>query len=423
MEKFDLYTEVNEKQLRVKSASYRELTAAIKPVFPRAFPKGYLNNVDGWGISKKDLHGKLADGTYKLLTLDIDFGSACSLACPHCFRKSKMLDTSRPPLSYKEMIALMEDGKKLGLKSVKFLGAGEPFENPEFLRFLIDLKALGIKAAVFTKGHVIGSDELTRKYNKQYGITSAIALAEKLKELDVSVLLGFNSFRKSLQEAFIGGDKGRFKNYVGFRDQALLNLVNAGLNAYNKEKATQLALIIAPIKPENIAEVFAIYKWGRVRNMYALSCPTTYSGLGVNEYAREHKITNFDQYITALKNLYIKIYLWNISEGLMTLKQFKEEGVSLYPGCHPCNQVAAGMYITLKGKVIACPGRSDSHWEGISDIRKSNLRAVWLKSSNYSLAKQKEKYNFHCIARDGTFFRPGDNFYEDIQKGVLAQLK
>lgn len=417
--KFDLYTEVDEKQLRASSESFVGLSEAIRPVFPKKFPKGYLNNVEGWGISRKYLHGKLPDGTYKLLTLDIDFGSACSLACPHCFRKSKMLDNSRAPLSYTEMLRLMEDAKKLGLQSVKFLGAGEPFENPEFLGFLTELHALGIKPDVFTKGHVIGDDELARKYNRRYGISSGLVLAERLKELNVSILLGFNSFRRNIQEAFVGGERARVRNYVALRDQALLNLVAAGLNEYHGGKATQLAMIVAPIKPENIAEVFTIYKWGRVRNIYTLSCPTTYSGLGINEYKREHKITNFDEYIAALKNLYTRIYLWNIEKGLISLKQFKEEGVSLYPGCHPCNQVAAGMYITLKGKVIACPGRSDAQWEGISDIRTSTLRDVWRNSLGYSLAKQKNKFNFNCIARDGTFFRPSDDFYGDIKGRVL----
>ena len=51
----------------------------------------------------------------------------------------------------------------------------------------------GIKSAVFTKGHVIGSDKLAKKFNSQYGIGNGGDLADRLNELDASILLGFNS--------------------------------------------------------------------------------------------------------------------------------------------------------------------------------------------------------------------------------------
>lgn len=394
----------------------------IPEIFSVQFPSNYINDVDGWGISKNDLHSQLKDGTFKLLTLDIDFGENCSMKCPHCFRKSSELDTDKPHLSFEELLSYIREAKELGLKSVKFLGAGEPFEEPRIIELLKELRNLDIKPAIFTKGHVLGSDQLTRKYFKPHGIETADHLIQILKELNVSILLGFNSFNEELQAQFIGKRLANGDSYFEVRNKALVNLVNAGFNEYVTGKATNLALIAAPIKPENVHEIFDIYQWGRRRNMYTLSCPTTYSGQGKCELKREHSM-DFDAYIADLKKLYVKIYKWNIESGLMSLDTFEEEGVSLYPGCHPCNQVGAGMYLTLRGKIIRCPGRDDKESVIIEDIRKEkSLKDVWIKSYNYALACQKNQFNYRCIARDGYFFKPEHRFYDEVYERVIAEM-
>lgn len=406
------------------SSSKDLLSHHIPVIFPNKFPHGYINNVDGWGISATELHSKLPDGTYKLLTLDIDFGSECSLACPHCFRKSKLLnDPHQSPLSYEELLSYIKEAKELGLKSVKVLGAGEPFQIPELLPFLEDIHKLNIKAAIFTKGHVLGSDELTAKYFGKYGLIHADQLADKLRKMDVSILLGFNSFKSDVQEAFVGGASAKVKDYVILRNKALIRLVNAGFNEYVTGKATCLAMIAAPIKPENVEEIFEIYEWGRRRNIYVLSCPTTFSGLGKAELIREHEAHEFNKYIKDLEDLYVKIFSWNISNNLMTIKQFIREGCSLYPGCHPCNQVAAGFYITLKGKIIRCPGRDDTSWVIDENIRGKKLKDVWRDCQNYKLAANEKKFNYRCIARDTTFFKSYPQFYQQIKKKVLSGIK
>lgn len=407
--------------MKNKSSKDR-LTELIPVMFPKGFPSGYVNNVSGWGIPKEELHTKLPDGTYKLLTLDIDFGADCSLRCPHCFRKSKLLDMPRTAeLTYDEILRLIREAKELGLRSVKFLGAGEPFENKDLLQLLEEFYKLDIRSAIFTKGAVLGSDALAKKYFESYGIKTSKQLVRRLRELDTSILLGFNSFKRDVQEVFVGQRKSKIENYVDSRDQALINLVEAGFNSFRPGHGTRLAVIIAPIKPENIGEVFEVYSWARVRNIYALSCPTTFSGLGKTELIREKENFDFLKYIYDLEDLYKQIYVWNIENGLTTVDQFREEGVSLYPGCHPCNQVAAGFYVTLKGKVIRCPGRDDQSWIEFDNIRKGKLKENWKASLNYKLASTL-KFNYRCIARDGTFFERPSRFYNTIKKRVLEEI-
>lgn len=405
----------------------RELLNDIKVVFPGKFPKNYRNSVAHYGNFRTEELGQInPDGTYKLLHMDIDFGNNCMLDCPHCFRRDDRFDLNikQKFLTEEEILNYLKEAKTLGLQTVKFLGRGEPFENKNFIGFLRKLYDLGIKASVFTKGHVIGNDQFVKKFNSQYGITNGEELAQELKKLDTSILLGFNSFDKNMQESFINSGNLKIKNYCELRDRALKFLVEAGLNDYHKGEETRLAMIAAPIKPENIDEITSIYEWGRRRNIYVLSCPSNLSGKGIDETER---VSHFEDYIPNLINLYSKIYAWNIKNNLQTLEQFKKEDTSLYPGCHPCNQVATAMYLTLTGKVVRCPGRVDKESTFSNDIRQAGgIKKIWLESENYQRAK-KGDFNCYCPARD----LPNDdniqslpsNFYTKIREEVLKNFK
>jgi len=414
------------------------LTEKIPVIFEekkdgRIFPKNYVNNVAYWGnISKKDLHSCFKDGTAKMLTMDLDFGDACSLRCPHCFRRDDRFDkiSLGKSLTDEQIYDYIKQAKKLGLKEIKILGRGEPFQNKKFLKFLRDMTKLNIGVAVFTKGHVLGSDSLTKAYNKDYGIETAEDLVKEIKKLKVSILLGFNSFNRRIQEEYIGIDKTPLKNYVKLRDNALVLLTKHGFNEYKKGKPTRLCLCAAPIKPESIWDFVDIYKWGRIRNMYVLTCPTTVSGKGVDEFKRAVKTyhvknqtkSDHERYVEEIEDLYAKIYIWAIKTNLISLEQFKEEGVSLYPGCHPCNQTAAGFFLNLSGQVVQCPGRSTGNALFAKDIREyKNLKELWTSCLNYKRAKNSKAFNFHCVARDG-YSLPG-NFYSNIKKKVFAELK
>jgi hypothetical protein len=410
-----------------KKMNSRTRLDSIDVVFEGRFPEGYINNVAHWGnFAKRELHQMSEEGTYLLKHLDIDFGNYCSLRCPHCFRRDDRLDSAGESgfLSEQEILSYISEAKDLGLESVKFLGRGEPFENRKFMGFLERLHAIGIKASVFTKGHVIGDDRLAATYNSEYGIQTGQQLAYGLKELDVSILLGFNSFDVETQGSYVGIDRSPITDYVHLRDTALERLVKAGLNRYVPGKATRLALITAPVKPENIEEVSDIYVWGRRRNMYVLSCPSTVSGKGIDETER---VKHDSEYLEKLKNEYVKNYIFNIENGLMTLEQFQEEGVSLYPGAHPCTQTAAGMYLTLSGKVIRCPGRADEQSTFTENIRNErSLKEVWMKSENYRRAQGRIRspegndFNYHCPARDG--YSLSASFYQDIKERVLKHF-
>lgn len=350
-------------------------------VYKGRFSSNFVNDVNGWAFTKKEMQKNLG----KLLTLDIDFGNFCTLNCPHCFRRSNNVDVGdNKIMNYDDIVNLVREGKKLGLKSVKFLGAGEPFQNKRFLEFLRELKRLDITPLIFTKGHVIGDDGEVKKWYSHYGINTGEELVEELKKVDASILLGFNSFDVETQEKMVGGIKG----YVLKRNRALKLLVDAG---FNKHNPTKLCLAANPITNDNYDDILEIYKWGRVRNMYIIVCPTMVSGRCTKESDWSKITPSFDR----LVDLYFKIYKFNIKKGIQTLKQLEDEGLASYAGGHPCNQVACGMYVTLTGKVLRCPGDDITLF---GDIWSKSLKDIWLQSENRGRAGT---FNCGCPPKQG----------------------
>jgi len=361
------------------------------------FPKSFINDINGWNFTQEQLNKNKG----KILTLDIDFGNVCSLNCPHCFRRNNKVDFGNgKPLSYEETTKLIKDAKKLGLQSVKFLGAGEPFENKKFIEFLRFLKEQDVIPLIFTKGHVIGDDKLAKLWNSDYGITNSNELIEELKNVNASILLGFNSFDTEKQDKMVGGIKG----YTLKRNRALELLVEAG---FNKHQPTKLCLASNPITHENYDEILEIYKWGRVRNLYVIVCPTMVSGRCA-ETADWKRITPSKD---RLVDLYTKIYKFNLDKGIQTLSQIKKEGIASYAGGHPCNQVAWGVYVTLGGIVLRCPGDDITIF---GDIRKKSLKEIWENCENYKRAG-----TFNC----GCPPKMGKSIPTSLFKEVLSNLE
>jgi len=367
-------------------------------VYKNKFPKNFVNHVNGWGcFTKHELQNNLG----KLLMLDIDFGNYCSLNCPHCFRKNNRVDFGRNKLmDYDDIVDVIKQGKKLGLKCVKFLGAGEPFEDKRFLEFLRFLKKMDITPSIFTKGHVIGDDNAVKQWNSQYGISTGEELVQELKKVNASVLLGFNSFDTEIQDKMVGGVKG----YTLKRNRALELLVKAGFNQHNP---THLCLTLNPITKGNYDSVLEIYKWARVRNLYPIICPTMISGRCAERFVWR-KITPSSK---KLVSLYIKIYEFNIKKGIQTLKQIEKEGISTYAGVRPCNQIACGMYVTLTGKILRCPGDDVTFF---GNIWKESLKDIWLKSENY---KRAGTYNCGCPPK------LGKSIPRNLFRNVMQELK
>ncbi|MBU1178465.1 radical SAM protein [Patescibacteria group bacterium] len=368
----------------------------IPIIYPDKFPADLVNDVNKWAFSPTEM--KESKG--KLLTLDIDFGNFCTLNCPHCFRRDNKVDFgSSKQMNFTDILKIVKEGKKLGLQSVKFLGAGEPFEDLRFLEFLQELKKLDIIPVIFSKGHVIGDDNLAARYNHHYGVKNSEELVTKLSAVNTSILLGFNSFDSAIQDKMVGGVKG----YTAKRNRALELLVKARFNQHNP---THLCLAANPITHGNYNELLEIYKWGRLRGMYVIVCPTMVSG----RCAKERDWRNITPSPAKLIDLYTKIYRFNIKKRLQSKEQIIREGIASYAGGHPCNQIACGMYITLTGKVLRCPGDDVTVF---GNIWEESLADIWHKSENFKRAGQ---FNCGCPPKCGKSIP--SNLFAEVMKNV-----
>jgi organic radical activating enzyme len=383
-------------------------------------PSGYINNVaHRWNYSEAEMNEALEDGSSKMLHLDVDFGKTCRLHCAHCFKNNKELQhAKKEELSFDELKEIILNFKELGLKTVKVCGAGEPFDNKDFITFLQFLSDNDIKASVFTKWYVIWDDKRIADLYSHIGITNWEQLAQKLKELDTSILLSFNSFDDQIQKEYSWATKWELKDkYISSRNQSLVNCINAWLNEFKPWEATRLAIVMAPMKPENLTEVKEIYIWGRMRNIYPVWCPANLAGQWNAENERVNIVA--PDYQNNLVDVYSDLYVWNVQNGVISLEQLKKEWVSLYPGCHPCTQTRIWGYLNLYGELLSCPWHNTKR-EELKISKNIKEEPDYLKMRRGSLNYKREGYNQHCIARDEITLQIG--FYDMIIKKINEKL-
>lgn len=410
----------------------------IPETFPESFPKGYRPWVDGWSFSVDKMKETTEDGTYKLLTLDLSISDdayvkvvnegpietiseraekeyRCDIGCKHCFECRTI--TINPLMTFEEVKDVVEKAKELGLETVKFLGPGELLHNPKLFEILDFFEQEKINIGIFTKGVILGDDELAQR---NLGISSK-ELCQKLADYSrVRLLVGFISADTEIEHARL---QTSIQDFSEKRNIGIENLVKTGMNGdINKQR---LALICAPVLRDNIDEAIEVFKWGTRRNIPVVLAPTMVSGKGQDM----PEITDPDFKERRLVNLYAKVYSWLIEVGILTLDDVKKEGVSPYAG-FACNQFISGMFLRKDGRVQACPGNETKQFRYTDDIRKSDLKEVWTQSMGYKKRKDLIESGTMtltqpCYAKtEGELvMEGGGSIPKDFYKSVLEKLE
>ncbi len=342
-----------------------------------------INTVQYWGFFSKE---ELAAAPGRLLMLDIDFGRACSLRCPSCFRKDNAVDDSdTPDLSYKQLLDVIDQAQTSGLTQVKICGAGEPLENPRLLDLAEDLTARGIGLSVFTKAHVFGSDEWTeRVFGRRHGLRKAADACEAFFRLKTSFLVSCQSLDPAVQDALVGHVPG----YTAKRNLALERLAEAG---FRSTCPTRLAMCSNPIQRTNYNDIFSIYEYGRERNILPVTAALMISGKQLDaRFLAQHDVTDAEKL-----DLFVRIYRYNIQNGINTLDQLEHDGISCMPGIHPCNQIAAGLYLTSNGTIVRCPGDGGPP---LGNVRERSIADLWQAATTWQYSG---RYNCGCPYKEG----------------------
>jgi len=410
----------------------------IPEVFPDSFPEGYRPWVEGWSFTVDKLKEKTEDGTYKLLTLDLSIsdndyvgrvneGDAntlseraekeykCDIGCKHCFECKT--DTNNLLMTFDEVKNVVEKAKELGLETVKFLGPGELLHNPKLFEILEYFEQENIDIGIFTKGIILGDDELAQK---NFGM-SAKELCQKLADYSkVRLLVGFTSADPKTEHARIGS---KVEDFSEKRNKGLENLAEVGMN--KDPNSQKVALICAPLLKDNVDEALDIFAWGVKRNMPVVMTPTMVSGKG----QEMSEITDPDFKENKLVELYAKVYKWLIENKILTLDDVKKEGVSPYAG-FVCNQFISGMFIRKDGRVQGCPGNETRSFRYADDVRKTDIEKIWKQSLGYKKRTQLVEdgtitLTQPCYAKtEGELVMKGKgSIHENFYKSVLEKLE
>jgi hypothetical protein len=168
--------------------------------------------------------------------------------------------------------------------------------------------------------------------------------------------------------------------------------------------------VSTPATPKNIGELFEQYVWARERNIQPVIAPTMISGGALNNLCS--LVPDEDKML----ELYLRINVWSIEHGVMTLEELREQGIAAYAGGAPCNQVAVGMFMRSDLKVLRCPG-DDVSIQG--DLREKSLTEIWEGSENRRVYSG--QYNNGCPPKEGKSFP--ERFFAKVLEAVEAYFQ
>ncbi|MGV8168587.1 MAG: radical SAM protein [Candidatus Nanoarchaeia archaeon] len=428
--------------------SKETLEKSLPVIFKDKVKEGWKNSVQGWYVE---------NATPGLYTLDIehipdflvemhnDINSAenissryrkdlCLHKCSFCFNEENIVyakninfDGKTGPnriMTLDETMTVIDQAVAIAkeeghdFRNVKFLGPGELTINPQLFEIIEQYEKRGINFSIFTKGAVLGSDELAMKYWNM----SAKELVSKLADYkNLSLLFSFQSFNDKLQDDLVttkittrfGELTKGLRGYSAIRNEAIVNLFESDF--YEGGITNRICILNAPIIPENIDESFEIYNFFVERGTPVVMTTSMVSGKGCNQIQKQSIQMSQEEWGSKLVDLYANIYAFNVSKGIQTEGQIKTEGIASYVGAAPCNQVSTGLYIRANGLVQMCPGRFDKGTI-YGNVFETPLKEIWASSPNKRRGSESSQnlINNKCPAKDGIVFPEG--FYREVME-------
>jgi hypothetical protein len=351
----------------------------------------FHNQIAGWWF--EDAEVLEASRLGRLLTLDLDLGRACDLACPFCFAETQCPSTKG---YVKRTVArakqILDEAKALGCRSIKIVGAGEPFLFPGLLEVLEHCQTLGITPLIFTGGHVLGNDVKARKVYGQLGITSSLDLAQRIADLGASVIVKYLTFDPELQMSLVGNPNF---DYATDRDQGIINLIKVGLNS---STPTRLGVDCLLLK-SNINEAVELFGFWNSLNVFCVL--NTSMECGRTESSRQNpEVVSADEALEAA----VALYRYCLEQGIPFDKR-----ISPY-FCSPvCSQLNHGLFIGDNDDIKACPGGPS-----IGSYSTGKLAEIW--EANPFRIKYTGEVQHHCISRCGL------TYHSDFEEQVKEQL-
>lgn len=322
--------------------------------------------IRGLNLTNEELKKALKNNA--MLLIDVETSNVCNLACPYCFRDiyggHKTLENE---LNLNERLDLLRQAKKLGCKTIKITGAGEPLIDKFFWKMTSYANELGMTVISFTNGMVIDK-----------------RMAKKLFKSNISLIVKCNSMNPEIEDTLVGR-----KGYAERRNKSLSYLMEVG---FNKTKPTRLGLD-AILTTSNKNDILNLFKFCRENNIFPLFRP--FMPIGGALRVKEWEIS---------KEETLKIYE-KARKIDKTILGIEYDQILPYIGGVFCRQLHYAVYVNILGEVFPCTGSKKL----LGNIKQNSLEKIWnnemakkIRNTPYSGCPLREAYwrgekNYDCI--------------------------
>nr|VFJ45746.1 MAG: Radical SAM superfamily enzyme, MoaA/NifB/PqqE/SkfB family [Candidatus Kentron sp. DK] len=191
-----------------------------------------IPNLEGYLFSDRNKNDEL-------WSLRLETNENCNLLCRYCFA-SATTEKRHGPVEIGKIKRLVDQAGPLGLRSVIFIGPGEPLLYPGLFEVFEYFKPLKIIPVIITNGTLISEEN-----------------ARHLFDLNASILLKYDSMNPDTQD-YLSGKEGTGNKIR----RALSILKNTG---YTNEKKLGLSFVTTKI---NISEVPDFWYFCRENNIF-----------------------------------------------------------------------------------------------------------------------------------------------------------
>lgn len=245
--------------------------------------------------------------------LDLELGAKCShkiqnSGCIYCDSYDRVGKNAQNELTKKQLINLVEQGIRLGLRWIYICGLGEPKDNPDLKAVVKYVFENGIGISVFSNG--IGYSKKDIKF---------------LHDNKVNLVIKCDSLNPEVFNKLLGGKKA-FQHKVAESIYKTINsLIDSGYSQNPEDP--DLALSIVPTKL-NISEIPAVIKFCKKWNLFPLIGELESAGRASKGYGKlapsneqlemlrkdVEKILGFDYDIPPCPAAFAGLHISNIGE-------------------------------------------------------------------------------------------------------------
>lgn len=251
----------------------------------------------------------------RLLCLRLDTNYNCNLQCRYCYSYSDDKVKS-PPMSLDKAKDIIDQGCEIGLRSVVYLGGGEPTLYTDFWPLIEYMSSKNVIPVIFTNGMLMTPQ-----------------MAKRLYDTGASVIVKFDGFEDT-QEKLTG--EGTFKRIRAGREAIL----EAGFANRTEDGVTRMG--VAPCMcTVNYNEIPDIWRFARRNFIFP-------------DFERATTVGNATEDISLNSEMVFKL--------LDTLEKIDREEFGIvwdvpYASipAHNCYIYLSGCHVTAYGEVSICP--------------------------------------------------------------------